>query len=281
MEDNYLLKEHGLRFNAFPFDRISPKDFLPALEEAIKEKNMEIDKIVESEEVPTFENTILKYELSGQKLKRISHIFGTLYNANSTEEFKKYAPEIYELIIKSDDEDILNEKLFKRIKEIFDKRGELGITEDEKILTERTHESFVLAGANCPEGRKEELEEINVRLGKLYLKYSENIQEEVKNFNFVIADEKDIQEMPLDRKKIAKNLAEENGESGFLFLPNRSMAPLVMKYCNNRKLREVFFKRQREICYKENETGNQKIVKEISNLRLKIAKIFDCYKSYS
>jgi peptidyl-dipeptidase Dcp len=273
-EFNPFLQENKLEFDAVPFDKIKPGHFIPALNIGIGKKDKIISKITENSKEPTFENTILEYEKSSELIEKVARAFSILHLTNSTEELRKIAPKIEEIITETSTKDYLNPKLFSRIKEIYKKRDRNDLDNDDSSLIQRTYETFIKYGANCPEESKERLTEIKIKLSKLYLKFSENLQKEAKNFNFLIENESKIASMPEDDKNAAKEIARENGKEGFMFLPNRSMTPLFLGHCNDRNLRREFFTKKGKMCCGGGETDNRKIVQEISNLRFEIAKIF-------
>ena len=147
MNNPLLVDQFDTPYGVPPFDKIKTSDFMPAFEEAMKIHDKEIQDIINNPDEPTFENTIVAIDHSGSLLRRVSNIFFNLNSANTNEEMQKIAQEISPKLSEHSDKITMNEKLFKRVKAVYDKRNELKLDTEDSMLLAKTYESFVRNGA--------------------------------------------------------------------------------------------------------------------------------------
>lgn len=268
---NLLLREWETPFGSVPFDEIQSEYFLPALKESINIHNEELEVIVNNLEAPTFENTILALEKAGTLFLRVTLIFENLKSARFVKELKDISEEFNVLSSKHSTQIILNEKLFDRIKEVHN--GKEYFHGEDLALLKNVFNNFEEAGANCPKENKKEFSYINSEISVLEDRFSKNLQDERGKYLLLIEDESIIASMPEDDKMASRNLAKERGESGFGFIPNRSLYPALMEYCTDRKVRKRFFEDSGLECCNGGDTDNREIVRGIVNLRLKRARL--------
>ena len=152
--ENPFLSEYDTPFEVPPFDKIENVHYLPAYNKGIELHNEEIERIVTNTEVATFENTILELEYSGSL---IQNVFGNLLSADTNDEMQAIAKEIYPKLSKHQDEILLNEKLFEKVKSVYDKKDQLNLDKEELKLLEETYKDFVRSGANLSNEKKSEL----------------------------------------------------------------------------------------------------------------------------
>ena len=156
-------------FDTAPFSAIKNEHFKPAIMRAIAEARAEIDAIAESTDLPTFDNTIAALDFAGQHLDRVSSIFFNLNSAETNAEIQKIAQEISPLLTEFSNDITLNEKLFKRVKVVYEQRNTLNLTPEEQTLLDKRYKSFSRNGANLADDKKLRLREIDAELAKLKL----------------------------------------------------------------------------------------------------------------
>ncbi|MCL8000621.1 peptidase M3, partial [Brucella sp. 21LCYQ03] len=201
-------------FNVPPFDKIKDEHFRPAYDEAIKLHNTEIDSILNNEEDPTFQNTIVALENAGSMLSQVSVIFGNLNSANKTDSLQAIAADMAPVLSAHRDEIQLNAKLFARVKAVYDHKDHLGLDKEDIKLLEETYKGFVRSGANLPEESKEKLKGINSKLSTLTNSFGENLPAEAKTYELVIEDEKDLSGLPEGVRAAAAATAKQKGKEG-------------------------------------------------------------------
>ncbi|MCL6295651.1 M3 family metallopeptidase [Jejuia spongiicola] len=268
-----LNKPFNTPYNTAPFSKIKDEDFLPAFKEAIKNAKAEIDKIVDNAESPTFENTIEALDFSGEQLDRISSIFFNLNSAETNAEIQKIAQEVSPLLSEFSNDITLNENLFKRVKSVYDKKGEFELSVEQETLLDKKYKSFSRNGANLSEDKKEKLREIDKQLSQLKLKFGENILSETNKFEMLITDKKKLSGLPEGTKEAAYQLAESKNKKGWLFtLDYPSYIPFVT-YADNRELRKKISLAAGAKGFKNDELDNQDNVIKIAKLRYERAKL--------
>ncbi|MWW26158.1 M3 family metallopeptidase [Algibacter lectus] len=267
-------------YNAAPFLAIENDDYLPTFKEAIKQAKAEIDAIVNNTEEPSFENTIVALDFSGEQLDRISSIFFNLNSAETNETIQKIAQEVSPLLSEFGNDITLNEDLFKRVKAVYDNKNELNLTTEEQTLLDKRYKGFSRNGANLPEDKKEKLREIDKKLSQLSLKFGENVLAETNKFEMLIVDEKDLAGLPEGTIEAAKQLAESKEKEGWLFtLDYPSYIPFVT-YADNRELRKKLTLAAGSKAFKGDDLDNQDIVLQIVNLRHERANLLG-YKTHA
>lgn len=267
-------------FKFAPFSQIKNEDFKPAFEAALQQAQSEIDTIIENEEKPSFENTIEALDYSGKPLNRVASIFFNLSSAETNVEIQQIAQEISPWLTKFQNDLSLNEALFSRVKAVYENRGQLKLTEEQKTLLDQHYKAFARNGANLPTAKKEQLREIDTKLAKLSLDFGENVLAETNAFELHITDEGDLNGLPESAKQTAADLAQSKGKSGYIFtLQFPSYLPF-MKYVHNRKLRKKMNNAFRAKGFQHNEHNNEENVLQIAKLRYKRAQLLG-YKNHA
>ncbi|MCR9013986.1 M3 family metallopeptidase [Aquiflexum gelatinilyticum] len=264
---NPLLDKFNTPFETAPFDLIKPEHYLPAIQEAIKKAKEEIQEIKDNP-VPTFENTIVALDQSGEKLNIISSIFFNLNSAETNDQIQALAREISPLLTAHGNDILLDEDLFTKIQLVYDQKENLTLGEEQKTLLDKTYKSFVRNGAKLDVRQKERLREIDRELSQLGLKFGENVLAETNKYELVILNESDLAGLPDAVKEAALQTAEEKGKPGnWVFtLAYPSYIPFMM-YSEKRELRrELFIASSTKSC-KGDELDNQQHIKDM--LRLK------------
>ncbi|GAB2612866.1 M3 family metallopeptidase [Belliella aquatica] len=271
---NPFFEAYNTPFEVPPFDKIKNEHFAPALREGITQQQAEIDAIVNNSEEPTFQNTIEAMEYSGELLGKASRVFGNLNSANTNEEIQAIAKEMAPELSAHSDNISLNEKLFARVKAVWDKKDELGLNAEQQMLLEKTYKSFVRNGANLNEADKEKLREINSRLSSLTLQFGQNLLAETNAYKLVIDNEADLAGLPQGQIDAAAEDAKAAGEEGkWVFtLQNPSIMPFL-QYAENRELRKEIWEAYKNRADQGNEYDNKAGLIETANLRREKAQL--------
>ncbi len=273
VKDNPLLvAEFNTPFEVPPFSKIKNKHYLPAFKEAMKIQKEEIDSIVNNPEEPTFENTLVALDNSGELLNRVSNIFFNLKSADTNDSINQIAKEVSPLLSQHQDDISLNEGLFKRVKAVYDKQDDLNLNTEQKMLLKKVYENFVRGGANLTGEQKERFREINKKLSMLTLKFGENLLNENNAFELVIDNKADLAGLPEAVISGAKETAEAKGykDKWVFTLQKPSLIPFLT-YSEKRNLREKIFKAYINRGDNNNENDNKDIIKQIVNLRVERA----------
>ena len=276
-QTNPLLEQPNTPFGVPAFDKVKIEHYLPAFEEAIRQNKAEIDAIVNNEDAPTFENTIVALDRSGLLLDRVTGVFFNVLEADGNDEMNAIAEQVSPMLSDLSDGIILNDALFQRVKAVYDEREQLGLNADQMRLVTQTYKAFADNGANLPEDKKERLKEINQELGLLSLKFGNNVvaetnSDDVKRF---ITDEALLAGLPESAKAAAAEEAEAAGHPGeWLFTPKRTSFTPVLQYCENRELRKQLLMDYTTRGNHDNENDNKAVIIREMELRIERAKLF-------
>ncbi|MBO7607573.1 MAG: M3 family metallopeptidase [Paludibacteraceae bacterium] len=280
MIDNIFLKaEYGTPHETFPFDKVKLDDYLPAVKEAIRLHDEEIDAIVKNPEAPTFENTIVALERSGKYLTRIQYVFYNLLEAETCAAMDSLSEEISPLETEHSNNVTLNAALFERVKAVYLQKDSLGLTAEQQMLLTKTYESFEKNGATLSEEGKEKFRELSKRLSLLTLKYGQNVLNATNAYKLTITDSADLAGLPPAIVEAAAKKAKDNNVTGWIFdLTYPSYAPF-MKYAENRELRKQLYMAYNTKAT-EGDLDNRQVVKDIVNARLELANLMG-YEDYA
>jgi len=272
---NILTQPFLTKYATAPFNQIKMEYFKPAFEENIKSAKAEIEQIVSSTEEPNFKNTIEALDYSGEQFDRVSNIFFNLNSAETNDEMQKLAQEISPIISDFENDVAFNEKLFLRVKEIYEKKDSYNLTTEQMTLLNKRYKSFTRNGALLPEEKKEQLREVDKELSKLALKFSENVLAETNKYELHIKeeDEKRLKGLPDSSKDAAREAAKAKNLTGFIFTLNfPSYFPFV-SFVEDRELRKEMTIAYGKKAFQNNEHDNQEILKKIVSLRHKRAQL--------
>ena len=279
--ENPFFGEFNTPFNVPAFDKIDTSDYLPAFEKGIAENQAEIDAIVNNTEPATFENTILPFDKAGKLLTRVSRVFYSLNSANTNPAMQSIAQKVAPKTTQHQDNIMLNDKLFQRIKTVYDNRENSNLDQQQKRLVEKFYTDFVRNGANLNTEDKEKLREINQKLSIYQLKFAENhLAETNTNFKLIIDKVEDLDGLPQQVIDGAAETAKANGLEGkWVFtLQKPSMIPFL-QYSKNRALREKIYRGYFMRGNNNDKYDNKDNILNIVNLRAERAKLLG-YKSY-
>ena len=267
-------------FNTAPFTKISNSDYKPAIKKAIEITKSEIDEIVNNTDTPTFENTTVALDFTGEKLNKITSIFFNLNSAETNDEIQKIAQEISPWLSELSNDITLNTELFKKVKAIFDSKETLTLTQEQQMLLEKQYKGFARNGANLKEADKTALRKIDAQLSKLSLKFGENVLAETQSFEMHVTDEKDLAGLPESEKESAREVAKSKEKEGWIFtLDHPSYIPFLT-YADNRELRKELAIAAGKKGFQDNDFNNEKVVLDIVNLRNQRANLLG-YKTHA
>lgn len=278
---NPFFSSYDTPYGVPPFDKIKNEHYVPAFEKGMQEHNADIDSIIGNTDAPTFENTILAYENSGDLLNRVSLVFFNITEADTNDTLDSIAEHITPLITAHFDEIALNEKLFGRIKSVYDRRDSLGLKGEELRLTEKIYKGFERSGINLPSDKKERLKAINSELASLSLAFGNNVLKETNDF-IVELTENDLDGLPEDVKASMADDARSMGREGYVVTMQKpSWIPFVT-YSTRRDLREKVIKGYVMRSDRNNDADNKAIIDKIVNLRTEKAHIlgFETWAAY-
>ena len=281
--DNPFFSSYDTPFEVPPFDKIQNRHYLPAFREGIKQHENEIKDIVNTTEAPTFANTIEALEKSGQLLNKVSYVFFNLQQANTNDTLNAIAEEITPEITAHGDATYLNDKLFERIKTVYDQQGNENLSTEQQMVLKKYYNNFVRGGANLSADDKEKLKKINSELAMLSLKFGDNQLKETNAYKLVIDNEKDLSGLPQGVIAAAAETAKEAGMEGkWVFtLHNPSIMPFL-QYADNRDLREQIYTAYINRGSNDNAQNNWNNISKTVSLRVQKANLlgFPDYASY-
>ncbi len=260
-------------FNHPPFQHIKSEHFKPAITEALNQAKAEVEVIANASTKPTFQNTIETLEFSGQQLDRVVSIFFNLNSAETNPELQQIAQEISPWLSAFNNDILLNKTLFERIKTVYECQDQFQLNGEQKRLLDKIYKNFTRNGANLNEDSQKRLREIDAKLGQLSLKFGENVLAETNQFQLHVTDAKRIKGIPETVLESARDLAKQEAKDGYIFtLDYPSFLP-VMKFAQDRKLREELLKGFGSKGFKDNTYNNEAIVLEIVKLRFERAQL--------
>lgn len=279
--ENPLLKAFSTPFQVPPFDQIKAEHYEPAIDSAIQIARLEIDSIANIKAAATFENTVEAISYSGNLLTEVYSVFSNLNEANTNDTLQEIAQKITPKISAFYDELYMNEKLFNRVKEIFEKKESLNLNAEQQTLLGYTYRSFLRSGVNLPEEQKERLKKINSELSLLTLKFGQNVLAENNRYKLVIDKKEDLAGLPQTVIDAAADAAKENKLEGkWVFtLHNPSVIPFL-QYASNRDLRKQIQQAYVNRGNNNDSLDNKNIIADILKLRIEKAKLLN-YQTYA
>jgi peptidyl-dipeptidase Dcp len=237
--ENPLLTKSPLFLEAPVFNEIKVEHYKPAFEAGMAEQKKEIELIANSTEKPTFENTLVAMERTGETLKRVSAIFFNLTNSHTNPELQAVEEEIAPILASHFDDINLNKKLFARIQELWNNRNILELNEEQKRLLEEQHQSFVRAGAMLDDAAQKRVRQINEELSKLTTQFQNNLLAATKERAVIVDDVKQLDGLTEAEIAASSEAAKQKGHTGkyLVSITNTTRQP-VLTSLKNRDLRK-------------------------------------------
>ncbi len=258
---------------AYPFNEIHAEHYMPAFEEAMKQGLEEIDAIVNNPAAPTFENTIEAYECSGELFSIVAGCFYNLTSAETNDTLQQIEMELSPKMSEYFSNIRLNEGLFRRIKEVYEKADRKKLRPDQIKLLDDVYESFANNGANLSDQDKQTYRELTAKLSKLTLTYGQNVLKATNAWTMLITDESLLAGLNDDTKDILRNNAKQKDQEGWMLNLKPTTYIPVMQDLDNRDIRRELYMAYNTRCV-GGEFDNTGIIVEIVNTRLALAKLF-------
>ncbi len=269
---NPFLTAFHTPFETTPFHLIKTEHFEPAMEEGMKTHNREVDDIVNCTDAPTFSNTIVALEKSGALLDCVTTVFGNLLSAETNDELEALAERMMPRLSEHSNNISLNEKLFARIKQVYNQTDQQALSQEERMLLQNTYNSFIRNGANLAPEQKERFRQLSAELSVLTLKFSQNNLKETNRYELILTSEQ-TDGLPASALDAYAQAAKEKEKEGYLVTLHAPSFVPFMKYSTNRALRQQLYMAYNTQCTHDDEYNNLEIVQKLVNLRLERAQL--------
>lgn len=277
---NPLIVELSGTFSAPEFSKIESTDYLPAFKEAFRQQKTEIDAIASNAEEPTYANTIDALEKSGRLLAYVNGIFMNVNETDADSVMKKTEEIITPMLTEQSAYITMNERLFQRVKSLYDQSSSLGLTREQEMVLEKYYKMFVKGGALLNAEQKAELVEIDKELSLATMQFGNNSLAETNAYTLNITTEADLAGLPESVIAAAKDRAEAAGKDGWLFTLQKPSWEPFLQYADNRALRKEMYLAYTMRGNNDNENDNKALIKQILSLRLRKAQLFG-YKTFA
>lgn len=270
---NPFFEPYNTEFDIPPFNLIKNDDFLPAIEKGIEEARNNINEIVNNKETPSFDNTILSLDHNSPILDRVCNVFYCLKEADSTSELMALDDIISPMVSKFSDEVSMNEKLFTRIKYLYDNIENLGFDTAQRLLVKKKYKSFVRNGALLSESDKEKLQKINLQLTDLYNKFKKNLLNATNEFAIIIDEFNRLKGLPELTISNAAEEAKNRGHEGkWAFTLHAPVRLAVLQHAEDREFRKQMYRGYTSLA-SSGQYDNIPVIKEILKARYEKSRI--------
>lgn len=283
--NNPFFNDYSTPHNTVPFHLIKLEHYEEAFMEGMKREKEELDKIINNEEEPTFDNTIIyKDETKGEHyydlLGRASTVFSCMLGAETNDDLDALAQKMSPLLTQHANDMQLNEKLFKRIKHVYEHHREL--TPEEATLLQKVYDGFVRSGALLNEEGKEQFRRLSEEASLLSLQFSQNLLKENKAFELHITNEEDLDGLPESARQMAAHTAQEQNKEGWIFTLDFPSYSPFLTYSTKRELREKLYMAKNTEGIHDNPENNLAICTRLINIRRELAQLLghDTYADY-
>jgi len=270
---NPLLEAFHTPYGTAPFHLIKTEHFEPAILQAMKEHDEQVEAIIQNPEEPAFGNTIEALERSGALLDQVTTIFGNLLSAETSDEMQAIAERVMPLLSKHSNDITLRAELFQRIKHVYEHTDKETLDNEQRMLLQNTYDGFIRSGANLDEAGKERFRQISAEMSVLTLNFSQNNLKETNAYELVLTPE-DLDGLPEStREAYAQNAIERGKEGQYIVTLHAPSFVPFMKYSARRDLRKQLYMAYNTQCTHDNEHNNVEIVKRLVNLRQERAQL--------
>ena len=283
--NNPFFNDYSTPHNTVPFHLIKLEHYEEAFMEGMKREKEELDKIINNEEEPTFDNTIIyKDETKGEHyydlLGRASTVFSCMLGAETNDDLDALAQKMSPLLTQHANDMQLNEKLFKRIKHVYEHHREL--TPEEATLLQKVYDGFVRSGALLNEEGKEQFRQLSEEASLLSLQFSQNLLKENKAFELHITNEEDLDGLPESARQMAAHTAQEQNKEGWIFTLDFPSYSPFLTYSTKRELREKLYMAKNTEGIHDNPENNLAICTRLINIRRELAQLLghETYADY-
>ncbi len=279
---NPLLEKWDAPYGTPPFDSIREEHYLPAFRQAIAAARAEFGRIASDPAEPSFGNTVAAMERRGELLSRVEGVFFNLLEAHTSDAMEAAALEIQPELTALANDIMLDERLFDRVRAVYGRRAELGLDAEDSMLLEETYSDFVRGGAALSEEDKNRYRAVSEELGRLTLRFGQNVLAATNDFAMNFTEEKDVADLPGFVRRTMAADAESRGEEGWTVTLHAPSYFPYMTYSPDRATKERLWR-----AYNTRAVGgrhdNTEIVRRIAELRLETARLlgYDTYADYA
>ncbi|MDO5523940.1 MAG: M3 family metallopeptidase [Bacteroidia bacterium] len=279
-DENPFFKPYETQHGTPAFDKIKIEHYEPAFDEAIRQHKVEIETIAASPFAPTFANTIAAIEYAGEMLNRVSGTFFNLLSAESNDEMMQISQRLSPKLSEHSNNINLNEKLFARVKAVYDNRFTSDLLPEQIRLVEQYYDNFERSGATLSAQDKEKYRQLSMELSKVTLEFGQNNLRETNLFEMMLTDKSDLAGLPESVLDAAAAKAKSKGKEGWMFDLSAPSYIGFMKYSTRRDLREKLYMAYNTKSVMGGQFDNKENIEKIVNLRLQIANLLG-YKNYA
>lgn len=283
-ESNPFFEKSTLPFQAPDFSKIKDEDFKPAMEEGIKQQMAEVEKIANDTAAPTFDNTLVALEKTGELLHRVSNVFDLLTGANTNPTLQQVQEEMAPKLAALNDAIFLNKKLFKKVETIYEQLDQLNLDPESKRLVEYYEQKFVMAGAKLADVDQDSLKTLNGELASLSAKFTNKLLAAAKDGALVVDNKAELNGLSDAAIEAAANHAADAGQKGkwLISLQNTTQQP-ALQSLTNRATRQKLFEASYNRAERGDSNDTRAIILQIAKLRAIRAKLlgFDNYAAWN
>ncbi len=280
-DSNPFFKEWKTPFGVPPFNEIKDEHFLPALKKGIEEQRREVQAIAANPKPATFANTIEALDSAGELLDKVEGVFANLTGAETNDRLQQVQRETAPLLAALRDDIALDQRLFARVKVVWEQRDKLKLNADQRRLLEETYKSFVRGGANLGEEQKKRYREINAELSVQSVRFSNNLLKETNAYKLIIDNKADLAGLPETVVAAAADVAKAAGQPGkWIFTLQAPSIWPFLTYADNRELRRQILTAYANRGDNGNEQDNKQILSRIAALRAERVKLLG-YPTYA
>ena len=272
MAENTLLREFDTPYGTIPFDKIDNSQYEEAIDAGIAKSLQGIEVICNQRSMPDFNNTIVALERNGKELERTLAVFFNLLSADSDDEMMEISLRVSPKLSDYSTSIALNERLWQRIKDVYDNRAKFNLTTEQEMLLQTTYDSFALNGANLQGDDREKYRALSAELSELTTRFGQNVLKELNTYEIWLGKD-DLAGLPDDIVAQAAADAKEKGRDGeYLFTLQQPTYMAFLKYSDRADLREKFYRLYNSRNTK-GEYSNVENMKRIAELRRQIANL--------
>ena len=277
---NPFLTEYNTPYQIPPFGSIEYSDYMPALRAGIAQKQQQIRDITSNPETPTFDNTIMPLERSGEIIDRVAAVFFALDESNNSPEMVAIAEEFYPMYSQFSDEITMDDALFQRIRSLYERRDQLGLSPDRRKAVEDYYKLFARNGALLDAAAKDSLKALNTELTELYLTFNRNLLNATNAFSVVVDDKSALAGLPDGSIAVAAEEAASRGlgEGHWVFTLHAPSRLPLLQYADNRELRRKIYEGYTTQAT-SGDNNNLPVISDILKLRAQKAQLLG-YKDF-
>lgn len=264
---NPFLKAYETPYDIPPFDQIRYEDYMPAFEQGIAEFKADIKAIVDNPATPDFANTILAMEKSGRLLNRVMLVFSSLDETESSDEMVAISEKAYPMYSQVNDEVMMDDALFRRVKYVYDHRNEMNLSAPEIRAVEESYKQFTRNGALLSDADKARLKDLNTAMTDLYLKFNKNLLNATNAYELWVDDASKLSGLPVSSVAVAADEAKARGREGrWVFTLHAPSRLPLLQYADNRDLRRQMYEAYTSLA-SSGENNNMPVINEILKIR--------------